>query len=473
MSRLKLPLYSKILLWFLMNLLVLALFGYVYVRKLITPELEWLLSGPPGSNFEHLSARLSDQLISKPQNDWQDVLERYHDRQGVTFALFNSDGQLVLGQAPDPPEEVRKRLIDKRRAEPRQRPQRPDGSTQPPKPRFLLRSENPTRYWAGIHMDILYERGGLWYPLTMVMISSDVSAGGLLFNWTPWMVLLTCGILFSALLWLPVVRGITEAIRRTNEASKRIASGQFDVRLSDNRGDEIGELATSVNTMAAQLGDYVAQQRRITADVAHELCSPIARMQMALGVIEQRGTPEQATYLKKLDSELQHMARLVEEVLAFSKAETLPDRVAPETFDLRQLIDHVIAREAPEVPIQLQIGDVKLHTLRSALDRAIGNIVRNAVRYASDIEIHADAENGHATIQIRDRGPGVPIEATSRLFEPFYRPEAARGRNTGGSGLGLAITKRCIEACDGTVKAENRKGGGLAVTITLPYEMPS
>jgi two-component system sensor histidine kinase CpxA len=416
MSRLKLPLYGKILLWFLVNLAVLALFGYVYVRKLITPELEWLLSGPPGSNFEHLAARVSDQLISKPQNDWQDVLERYHDRQGVTFALFNSDGQLVLGQAPDPPEEVRKRLIDKRRAEPRQRPQRPDSSSQPPKPRFLLRSENPTRYWAGIHMDILYERGGLWYPLTMVMISSDVSAGGLLFNWTPWVVLLTCGILFSALLWLPVVRGITGAIRRTNEASKRIASGQFDVRLPDNRGDELGELATSVNTMAAQLGDYVAQQRRITADVAHELCSPIARMQMALGVIEQRSTPEQATYLQKLDSELQHMARLVEEVLAFSKAETLPDREAPETFDLRELIDNVIAREAPEVPIQLHIGDLKLHTLRSALDRAIGNVVRNAVRYASDIEIHAEAENGASSSKSSTVAPECPIEA---LFTPL------------------------------------------------------
>jgi two-component system sensor histidine kinase CpxA len=84
------------------------------------------------------------------------------------------------------------------------------------------------------------------------------------------------------------------------------------MRLPDTRGDELGELSTSVNTMAAQLGDYVAQQRRITADVAHELCSPIARMQMALGVVEQRSTPDQATYLKKLDNELQHMARLVE-----------------------------------------------------------------------------------------------------------------------------------------------------------------
>jgi two-component system sensor histidine kinase CpxA len=70
-------------------------------------------------------------------------------------------------------------------------------------------------------------------------------------------------------------------------------------------------------------------------------------------------------------------------------------------------------------------------------------------------------------IEIADRGPGVPEEAISRLFEPFYRPEAARGRTTGGSGLGLAITKRCIEACGGKVIARNRPGGGLEVQITL------
>ncbi|MDZ4404420.1 HAMP domain-containing sensor histidine kinase [Prosthecobacter sp.] len=468
MSRLKLPLYGKILLWFLVNLAVLALFGYVYVSKLITPELEWLLSGPPGSKFEHLSARLRDQLISKPQNGWLDVLERYEDRRGVTFALFSSDGQLVLGHAPDPPEEVRKSLIDKRRAEPRQRPQRPEASSQPPKPRFLLRSENPTRYWAGIHMDILYEQGDFWHPLTMVMVSSDVSANGLLFNWTPWAILFSCGILFSALLWLPVVRGITEAIRRTNEASRRIAAGKFDVRLSDTRGDELGELATSVNVMAAQLGDYVAQQRRITADVAHELCSPIARMQMALGVVEQRSTPEQETYLKKLDNELQHMAKLVEEVLAFSKAATLPDRETAETFDLRELIDQVIAREAPECEIRVIVEDLNFHTLRSALDRALGNVLRNAVRYARDIEIHACSQNDRVTIQVLDQGPGVPADSLARLFEPFYRPEAARGRNTGGSGLGLAITKRCIDACGGTVTARLREPAGLIVEIVIP-----
>jgi two-component system sensor histidine kinase CpxA len=269
-------------------------------------------------------------------------------------------------------------------------------------------------------------------------------------------------------MWMPFVRGITGFIRTLNTAAGRIAHGNFDERIEKQRNDELGELSTSVNAMAAQLGGYMTQQRRITADVAHELCSPIARMQMALGVVEQRSTPEQATYLQKLDRELQHMAKLVEEVLAFTKAETLPERESPKDIDLRELLQNILAREAPENGIQLDIGDIKLHSLRNALDRAIGNVVRNAVRYAKDIEITAKAENGRVGIQIADRGPGVSEEAVSRLFEPFYRPEAARGRNTGGSGLGLAITKRCIEACGGTVTARNREGGGLVVDFSLP-----
>ena len=471
MSRLRLPLYTKILLWFLVNLGVVAAIGLFYARVIFQPGLDWLLNGPPGSRIELLAMHLTNELTVSSQNEWDQVLRSYHAEKGVTFTLFTSDGRQVFGETVTVPDEVRKRLIDRRQPEARMRPPRreadEDGRMQPKKPRFILRSESPTRYWSGMHLDLMFEADGLWHPLTMVLVADSLTANGLLFEWWPWVIVLLMGVGASALIWLPIVGGITRAIRRTNEASKRIAAGQFDVRLPDQRGDELGELAASVNTMAAQLGDYMTQQRRITADVAHELCSPIARMQMALGVVEQRSTPDQATYLQKLDRELQHMAKLVEEVLAFSKAETIPDRETPEDIDLRALLQNILAREAPENSIQLEIGDIQLHSLRNALDRAIGNVLRNAVRYATDIEIHAKAENGLVTIQIADRGPGVPEEALTRLFEPFYRPEAARGRTTGGSGLGLAITKRCIEACGGTVTAQNREGGGLSVRIEI------
>ncbi|MCB1237074.1 MAG: HAMP domain-containing histidine kinase, partial [Verrucomicrobiae bacterium] len=333
MARLRLPLYGKILLWFLVNLMVLGLLGFGFMRAQFRLGFDWMLAGPGGERLEQLGESLTDELRRTPESDWPPVLERHEAALGLTLALFGSDGIQQLGPPLEVPDELRSKLIDKRRTEDMPPPPRPDdarnrgrdrerepkpGRDQPPKPRFMMRSSDPARYWAGIHLALAHGEASARRPLTLVIVSDSLSGGGFFFNPWPWAGLVAGGLLVSALIWLPLVGGITRAIRRTNDASRRIADGDFGTRLPAGRQDELGELASSVNAMAGQLGAYVAEQRRITADVAHELCSPIARMQMALGVIEQRGTPEQATYLGKLDTELQHMAKLVEEVLAFS-----------------------------------------------------------------------------------------------------------------------------------------------------------
>jgi two-component system sensor histidine kinase CpxA len=470
MSRVRLPLYGKILSWFALNLAVLALLFFFFLKAQFRLGLDWMLSGEPGDRISAIGESVTFEFSRLAESEWPVRLSDYDQKHGVTFGLFNNQGQQVFGKNITPPAEVMPRLIDRRppgeqlnRRQPGPVSKRPADA--PPKPRFMLRAGKPARYWAGVHLDLVPQGG---HPLTLVMVSDSISGGGLFLDLWPWLALAAAALVLSALLWMPFVRGITGFIGTLNHAAGRIAHGKFDERIEKQRSDELGELSTSVNTMAAQLGDYMREQKRITADVAHELCSPIARMQMALGVVEQRSTPDQSTYLQKLDRELQHMAKLVEEVLAFSKAETIPDRETPEDLDLRELLQNILAREAPENGIKLEIGDIKLHSLRNALDRGIGNVVRNAIRYAKDLEITAKAENGRVIIEISDRGPGVPEEALSRLFEPFYRPEAARGRTTGGSGLGLAITKRCIEACQGTITAQNREGGGLLVRIEVP-----
>jgi two-component system sensor histidine kinase CpxA len=334
----------------------------------------------------------------------------------------------------------------------------------------MQRTGSPARYWAGIHLDLAY--GPDFMPLTLVMASESVTGGGLFIDLWPWIGLGAACLVVSALLWLPFVHGITRSISQLNRSAHAIAHGHFQARVPEKRSDELGELATSVNAMAGQLGDYVMQQRRITADVAHELCSPIARMQMALGIVEQRSTPDQSTYLKKLDGELQHMAKLVEEVLTFSKAESLPDRETPVEIHLHELIEQIITREAAGIGVVVDVpANLSLHTLYKALDRALGNVLRNAVRYAAHagpIHIQASQENGQTIIKIADQGPGVPPETLPRLFEPFYRPEVARARHTGGSGLGLAIVKRCIEACKGSVTARLLEPSGLEVQMTIP-----
>lgn len=469
MSRLKLPLYGKILSWFVLNLVVLALLFFFFLKAQFRLGLDWMLSGEPGDRISAIGETITYEFSRLAESEWPARLGDYDQKHGVNFGLFDGRGVQIHGKPLTPPPEVMPRLIDRRppgeklaRRSPGPVSKRPADA--PPKPRFMMRAGEPARYWAGVHLDLV-PLGGT--PLTLVMVSDTISGGGLFFDLWPWLALAAAALVLSALLWMPFVRGITGFIGTLNHAAGRIAHGNFDERIEKQRSDELGELSSSVNTMAAQLGDYMREQKRITADVAHELCSPIARMQMALGVVEQRSVPGQSTYLQKLDRELQHMAKLVEEVLAFSQAETIPDRETPEDIDLRQLLQNILAREAPDNGIQLEIGDIKFHSLRNALDRGIGNVVRNAILYAKDLEIAAKAENDRVIIQVLDRGPGVPEESLTRLFEPFYRPEAARRRSTGGSGLGLAITKRCIEACGGTVTARNREGGGLVVTMDL------
>ena len=482
--RIRLPLYGKVLFWFFVNLALVAALSYGFARMQFRVGMEWLLAGPATQRIEAMSGLINADLRERPANRWNEVLDRYCAANGVTFAIFRNDGRQVAGPALNPPAEVLEKLRDRRGPPPRNpRPEdsprqdasgekrNPPGQGPPARFMYFLRAGEPAKYWAGIHVNLVHDDPVDPRPVTVLIVSDTITGGGLFFDPRPWLWLIAAAFAVSALVWLPIVGGITRAIRRVNTAARTIAEGRFDVRVPAQRRDELGELGASVNTMAAQLGEYVGHQRRLTADVAHELCSPIARMQRALGIVEQRAVPEQAGCIEKLDRELQHMARLVEEVLSFSKAATLPERVEPEEFALGELVADAVSREAADARVEVHVpAELRLRTIREALDRALANILRNAVRYAvhaGPIEIRAQSIADVIEIIVRDHGPGVPADALEKIFDPFYRPEAARQRTTGGAGLGLAIVKRCIEACGGSVVATNCTPAGFQVKITL------
>ncbi len=487
--RLRFPLYGKVLFWFFVNLTLVAVLAFGFVWMQFRVGMEWLLAGPAEQRIEAMSEVITADLRERPVERWGEVLERYRAAHGVNFAIFRNDARQIAGPAIEPPAAVGEKLRD-RRGPPNQRASRPrEGASgarraagPPPGPpparlAFFLRAGEPAKYWAGIHVGLTHDDPVDPRPVTLLIAADSITAGGLFFDPLPWLALGAAALVLSALVWLPIVGSISRAIHRVNVAARRIAEGRFEVRVPEQRRDELGELGGSVNAMAAQLGELVERQRRLTADVAHELCSPIARMQRALGVVEQRSNPEQTTYLEKLDRELQHMARLVEEVLSFTKAGTVSALSPPESFSLSVLVAEVAAREAADADVAIRIpAELHVHTIREALDRALSNLLRNAVRYAAHagpIEIHAQSTAGAVEITVRDHGPGVPAAALERIFEPFYRPEAARQRTTGGTGLGLAIVRRCVEACGGTVSAAPAAQSGLSVCIRLPPDAAS
>jgi two-component system sensor histidine kinase CpxA len=193
---------------------------------------------------------------------------------------------------------------------------------------------------------------------------------------------------------------------------------------------------------------------------------------MVIGILEQRADPASRGAVSDAADEVKEMSSLVNELLSFSKAGLKPRDVEGQPVDLGELAARIVEREggAGRVQVAVPAGLVALAE-PELLGRALANLVRNALRYAGDagpITVSAERTGGDILLRVTDSGPGVPDDALSRIFDPFYRVEASRSRETGGVGLGLAIVKTCVEACRGRVIARNRQPCGLEVTLQLP-----
>jgi two-component system sensor histidine kinase CpxA len=229
--------------------------------------------------------------------------------------------------------------------------------------------------------------------------------------------------------------------------------------------------------MTERLSGYVHGQRRFLSDVAHELCSPIARIQVSLGILDQRAQDNQKKYVEGVQEEVEHMSGLVNELLLFSRAQLNAPTTPLTHVNLADTVRRVLERDAGEGAHVEAHLDERTEVLAHPeyLFRSIANVVRNAIRYAGEcgpIVISAQEKDGMVAITVTDLGPGIPEADLEAVFKPFYRPEYARQRETGGVGLGLAIVRTCIEACGGAVKCHNRSPKGLEVEIKLPIAQP-
>jgi two-component system sensor histidine kinase CpxA len=224
--------------------------------------------------------------------------------------------------------------------------------------------------------------------------------------------------------------------------------------------------------MAGRLSGFVTGQKRFLGDIAHELSAPIARIQFALGILDQRAREDQREAVEDLREEIGHMSGLVGELLSFSKAGLAANSTALVAVDIAPIAQQAAAREgsgAAHVDVAIP-APVTAIAEPNLLLRALSNLVRNAVRYAGadgPITISARREGDSVLITVADSGPGLPPEELDRVFSPFYRLDASRNRDTGGAGLGLAIVKSCVEASGGAVQCRNREPRGLEVEIRL------
>ncbi len=485
------PIYAKLLFWFFINLIVLACAGWFVLRGQLrfTIFSESAVTG----RVEQVASQLVKELPFDVSPKWSEVVEKYRTQHGVEFYCYDDQGRLLAGPTSPIPATIHSRIGGGPRRgpdgpgrrpppedegpegrpprEPGMRPGSPLPRVEGPPPpvsRFVAESSDPHIYWVGIRIEDLVggERPG--YVLT----SSPSSTGrGLYFDVQPFVWSGIAVLALSALIWFPFVRSLTRSVKAMRDTTGRLAEGEFEARVQGARRDELGELGEGINRMAVRLKGYVEGQKRFLSDVAHELCAPTARLQMSLGILEQRAPESERERLADVREEVEHMSALVHELLQFSKAGIAANKVQLQSVDLRAIAEKAIHREGCE-PGQITIAipeNERPIAEPDLLFRALSNLIRNALRYAGSgpIFLSAEAHGETLAITLADEGPGIPEADLPKIFDPFYRLDQARTKESGGVGLGLAIVKTCVEACQGTVTATNRTPHGLAVVVTL------
>lgn len=475
------PLMAKVALWLAMHLLALAAAFAVFVGWQLRLGLDSLLSGATGERLESLGKEISGSLANTPPDEWEGIIAGKISPYGLEgFFLTERD----LG--PEAEEtEIPAEIIERARKElpPPKPPDHflPGRGGRPPQPvfpreghepraLFLTGHEGSGQYWAALELAIEWPGRGRPPRGVLFLKSDNASANGLFFDYSPWLLGGLAVLGLSVALWAPFVLGITRYAGRISKATARIADGHFDTKLGASRNDELGAVGESIEEMSARIGQLISGQKRFLGDVAHELCAPLARMRTGLGILQNGADARQAERLASIEEDAEELSTLVSELLAFTKANASPANL--ETIPLAGFCGDLAARELEGHKVEFAVPEtIAANADRRLLARALQNVLRNCHRHAGEgcaVRISATETKDAVNLVVEDNGPGVEEGELARLFEPFYRPDKSRTRDTGGTGLGMAIVESSVRACGGKVSAGKSAMGGLSVSFFLP-----
>jgi two-component system OmpR family sensor kinase len=296
-----------------------------------------------------------------------------------------------------------------------------------------------------------------------------------------WILVLT-GVLASFISSFLLAWYFAKPIGSLRKAFRALAAGDLTQRVAPamgSRRDELADLGRDFDDMATQLQNLMSSQRRLLHDVSHELRSPLARLQVSIGLARQQ--PEKvASSLERIEQEAGRLDTLVGEVLTLSRLESGTPQRTDEYLDILELLDTLMDDARFEakalschVSFQCELEDSPvIQGHGELLYRALENVLRNAIHHTPPdttvtLGIRRNVARDCLHITVDDQGPGVPAAELASIFEPFQRSSNGNpARN--GYGLGLAIARRAIESHGGSIRASNRPERGLRVEIILP-----
>ncbi len=262
----------------------------------------------------------------------------------------------------------------------------------------------------------------------------------------------------------PVVRRLTRRLEALKQGVEAFGAGQLAQRVAEDGRDEVAALGASFNRAAGRIEALVQSHKNLLANASHELRSPLARLKMAVSMLEEATPAQRAGLRREIDVNIGELDALVEEVLLASRLEAASALDALEEVDLLG----VAAEEASRVGAEAHGEAISVRADERLLRRAVRNLVENARRYGGDeVDVRVRDAGAMAEVRVCDRGPGVPPAYRERIFEAFFRLPG-HAEKAGGVGLGLALVRQIAERHGGHVRCEARDGGGSCFTLALP-----
>lgn len=443
MKRLTLPLYGRLLVWFVaanvVTLLVSVFVTERFARAAYRGEPDW------GA----LATAANEAWITggaEALNHWR---QRRH-REGLDATLFEGRRNLL---DRDPPPMAR-RLLDRLANE--------DSIVLRTRRGALLAAEAVTGADGVQRHLVAFRAPRTPHPRIEHLLLVQV--------------VLSC-LVIGALGWW-VARSIARPVAAIGDATRRMTAGDLAARVGapwSARDDELGRLAADFDRMAARLEALIAHERGVLQDVSHELRSPLARLHLLLDLARRTPADAAAPHFARAEAEIGRLDRIIGEALALSRMEADLPGMAIEHVPLAGLVEARVAAAA----VEAEAGGIGLRAETEAglavagssslIERAIDNLLSNAIKFSRDgghVEVQVTRDRDHAVIAVRDHGPGVPEADLPNLLRPFFR-----GRNAGlaeGHGLGLAIVDRIVRAHRGRLELANAGDGGLRVRLLLP-----
>lgn len=468
-------LFGRIFLWFWLTTIIIILSTFLIIKHVINKDELLPIPANQQARLIDVAERLktlasrADERIPLPM-----LLSRISMQEGMPVILLDPEKQRVLrGRFPFP-KPFEQRFLDLQLAS----------------SAFAFRVRNhvffgpelvslPMRQNRHISPSISSDESSI--EKTFLLFIGEPIRPGFAMERPKYLIILALAV--SGSLSFLLAWSLTRPIQQLRSATQKMAHGDLSVKVENNnlRRDEIGQLSQDFNAMSDKVAGLMNAQKRLLADVSHELRSPLARLQVAIGIAQQNEGTESPQLSEKLLDRIEKEANKIDEMLAqvlqLSKLDSENIMTDKQDADVAKILASIVSdaryeAKAKGIVVEANIPEnARFFIDPTLLGRAFDNVLRNAVKYASEnISVFAEKNQDKFEVVIEDDGPGIPENDLISIFEPFYRVSTARNRETGGTGLGLAIAKQAISAHNGNITISNKQQGGLSVKISIPND---